>query len=770
MRFVASFVCLLTLFCGSSEAFADSVCPPATGDWVRQCSEASTIQFEEPTCPNGHVVLTARHLDLDQVQIDISRDPTGGFEQVNGFGISPIGNFEDFSTAASWIREPFAAVGNCLADDPTLAFVDNTTSDEQRRAGERLEEARRSGSLRDFLLPTLTGWIDVADHPRPPPASFVFSAWITLCLVFCLPLAFFSSRTASPVTDGPTAGREEWGWIGALLLATVVIRLSFMVTASPGSLELEHLGRGATGELATHVLAVLGYAVDVVPRGPQSFLGPIFLDGWVGLGDLLGWGGEIVWLRAPNLLLAAWFTLLVLRVGRVLKCRDAGRATAMLFVALPVMISTSVCQGHYFLEMVISAWFLERLVTFCVERRPVYLSLATAAGLSLWAGYICALLVAPGLLFFLVAAWRREQRALALATVLAVVVMCLPIVAAGLVATLDYAGMSVTGPVGAEDILMVEARYHHDVLAVEQRSFWSVLLFPLRTASRVLPAFSAFGLCAVGAALLWWRRSRTALLCTLLIVPVAIAETQVLLRPDNLSFILPILLFVPLWGFSSQRYRTKLRRRIVMFGFVAIAAIPALIGAWISRDDIPDTRRELEGWVSRGNAYARQRLVETRENRDKPVLFLYPAQHAHGDGDTLYYLLCEDRTNHNAVLECLSAAWAGEERAGFSVFEIHDRSVAVPARGYLSEEGSWCPDAFSLLSSPPWSQSAFYVVSSGPLRNQSASSSFPTHVRIPDGSNQLVDREVCLSAFAALECHDDDFRGRWSVSECQPLD
>ena len=705
----------LGLLLAPSVAFGDDTeCGPLVRPWIARCAMTTDASLTPVDCPARHVLLDAQLPGREPVRIDITDIPGEGFEQVGDFGVSVVGDFGDWSQEPDWIRAPQAAIVSCLGADSTLRVP--TEASYEARNPERQHPAAGVDQSQTFL---------------PRASTLLSTALVLLTLLVWVTLAVRARKDTSETSPAPNVGRKERFLIAGLVLAAVVIRLPLMAATSVAALELENFVQGTIGViLSTRVLPAQAVT-------PFIFM---LLDGWLWVGDQLGVGGELLWLRLPNLALTVWLLLMFLRVGRLVGSREAGWAAAILFLLLPKTIMASICQGHYFVEAVFAAWFVERLATYLVEKRPVFASLAVAGALAMWAGHICLLVVAPGFLVFLVVAWRRKQRGFFFATALLFALVYGPLMASALTGALGYMGMIVTEVPAEAEALALEEQFHHNPIVMHNHNVWGFVSFPYRVVDMLTGTLPAvFALVAIVVLLI---RRRWAVAYPLLVVcAFAFADTQTFLRWSNLTAVVPVLLFLSVWAVSAIPHKTRVNYWLIIFVLVALRF--AIGTASIRPLGQHDPRDDWEAWLADETAADVAEVLQASENRLTPVLVLLREYEA-------LWTLCEDRTATRSAQDCFSSMDLIEAQGGVKVTQMFARTVAQLEADLPAEQGGPCPNLSSLLSTEPWATEPFYVLSWKPL------------------DDHAFDNPECMAPIAALSCEQEVRALSHVLSICQP--
>ena len=146
---IASFLsALLAVLLISSLAFVAG-CTPGSGiqdaseetpacvgtEWLRDCAKQTGV----PMCVvrNGEAtVVVAAGEGSTKLEIELSEASNEAFRRVGKFGISPIGDFEDWDAEPAQRRYAFNSLLSCLADTPSLSNVLELVPEQFRKANE----------------------------------------------------------------------------------------------------------------------------------------------------------------------------------------------------------------------------------------------------------------------------------------------------------------------------------------------------------------------------------------------------------------------------------------------------------------------------------------------------------------------------------------------------------------------------------------------------------------------------------------------------------
>ncbi len=299
---------------------------------------------------------------------------------------------------------------------------------------------------------------------------------------------------------------------------------------------------------------------------------------WGDLGDSLGVGGQLLWLRLLNLVFMAIVFVALYRLGRAWLGQEKALSfwglSATLFILLPTSPGVSICQGYYFMESAFTLLFVEGVVGYSRGRTSRRALVPVFAALALWTGHMAALIVAPGLLVFLAIARRREGLREALLLLLLFIVLYGPMLATGVWGVIQLLEITVPGHdavPGATVSLMRnahEAMVHpqHMTLSAFLRGVWEPIVALYGVSAAILAAglLVVFGL----------RERRAGALLLVVLVEHGLLYAAHVLRPQNYSSLYPVLLVLPILAFEGLgRLEGRPRRRLLVFGAWLLACL-----------------------------------------------------------------------------------------------------------------------------------------------------------------------------------------------------
>jgi len=432
----------------------------------------------------------------------------------------------------------------------------------------------------------------------------------------------------------------------------------------------------------------------------------VLLYPWHLLGDAFGVGGTLLWIRFFSLGLAAWMMVLLLRAGRHLEQPGVGRAAMVLFALLPQGVYTSALVGHYLLEMVLSAWFLERLLAAVRGKREVWRQVAVAAGAAAWAGYITWPLVALGVIAGMIHLARQGRRRDLLAFALATAALATPLVGSALDSMTAYDAACVPLDELSELDEVVPVYDGHPIFDVSERSAVGVVRVPWLLAVQLYhPAFAV--LAVTGFLLLLIRRPRDAFLPAFIFLFYGYARTRVQLSMDNLRLLTPLMLFLPVWGFRSlpalrfPRFSRGLDGRRFVQGFVVLALLTGAGQRLEQGEHLPDTSlipfyQGMVQWIAGDNLYAIRAAISASGDRGLPLVMADEISLLHAG-------VCYGFSSHTELLRCLDTGLG--ERLQEDV-----RGPAGQGRDVFLLPDFSCESLVRHSAAPAWRAERFFVL------------------------------------------------------------
>jgi len=609
------------------------------------------------------------------------------------------------------------------------------------------ETLLRSNDPGDFfekhcrILQTSTGDDNYGDHNpsrdllrflEEKPSSFFTDGiwWVALRILLSLGLALGAAlhlRAESPKNDPDTTGPPpsvsgDSRWLFFVLTAAVGLRGVLIFFAPTNLLETEHFpGSDLLGNLFSRVTFMTPWGTLPVADDYHMPLTRAVLGPWCRLGDVLGIGGHLVWLRIPTLALSAWFMMSLLRMARWLRVPSAGRGAALLFAFTPQLVELSLRMGHAFSEMVLTAWFLERLLSVLAGRRPHHTSLAVSAAAALWNGNISGVVVIPGFLAFFVVSLLRGQRRPALATSLLFLALYAPVIETAFDQFVSYSGVSVSGEISEDKETRLEFTHKHGVLYVDG-SLAGFVRFPYDVYLHLFGALPAL-LLAAGMALALIRRPRDTVPLLLLVVMYAAADAKVHLAQRHWSPIFPVMLLLPLWGWCPLRPRGPLPLRGLLVGGILVGGVFTTIEPY----SLP-YHAVCRAWVVEGRHIdALADLIMEGPDPETPTLLMAPFHDTH-------FPFCKDHSALAGWSDCQSR-WSAQRKTIQPSFETRDLHGRPFAKAYSAPDAT---DYDRLFSDPRWAGREFMVFTSRGCPDRLA--------EVPDAGDpagSAIDFEAC---------------------------
>ncbi len=97
-------------------------CDDAAHAWVRSCAAEQAISMSLESCPSGVAIVSVRPNGGPPLRVEVSTKPSA-FLRVNDVGLSPIGDFPDWSREPETTRHAFDAVAACVRARPPTALI-----------------------------------------------------------------------------------------------------------------------------------------------------------------------------------------------------------------------------------------------------------------------------------------------------------------------------------------------------------------------------------------------------------------------------------------------------------------------------------------------------------------------------------------------------------------------------------------------------------------------------------------------------------------------
>lgn len=548
-----------------------------------------------------------------------------------------------------------------------------------------------------------------------PRLTMVYPLLMSLltALAALLGLAWLARRhgPGQPAPQAPDdVRRRRRVQVAALLVASLALRAWLMVTLDPDRSELWALN-AANGvfDAYLHGHLELRHALH-----PPLHLAALY--GWSALGAKLGAGGEILWLRLPELLLHVVLVLGLLRAGTALAGYPAGFAAALVASFTPNLVLLSILQANYFAEAALTAWFLASLCVYLAHDRPTWVSLVLTGAAALWVGHLSLLVVGPAALLFVFTALRRRQRAPAALALVAASALYLPLVSALVVALRAYRGATEAGEAGGDPFTAAAAslaRFGEPALYVTNGFARGDSLALPGALTDALTGFGDLATLTLLAALVLLARRYPGLALAALasIAAFAAAGALMLMRFTNYAALLPLLLLVLCAGAGSIPGAASATPRAT----IAPLALAALaLGAVYLGATRPTPKRPLtafDGWSFYGRELGR--VIDRISAERAPIVAM--------DGLKIdwFYGLCADRSSLQTVTACHARHGAAQPAGAFQLYTVDGHTVATP-NGERSEgpTDDRCGRLGELLAAPPFASTPFWLVVSDSFLQQ----------------------------------------------------
>ena len=102
-------------------ATADETCSNDQREWAARCSRVVGIDVRAARCPASIIVVEARSGERAPLEVEITSGG-GGLRGVDGYGLSPVGEFVDWAAEPAHHRAALDAVARCVVDEkPPMA-------------------------------------------------------------------------------------------------------------------------------------------------------------------------------------------------------------------------------------------------------------------------------------------------------------------------------------------------------------------------------------------------------------------------------------------------------------------------------------------------------------------------------------------------------------------------------------------------------------------------------------------------------------------------
>ncbi len=509
-------------------------------------------------------------------------------------------------------------------------------------------------------------WDALVGMLRGVNKAIVDLLWLVAHWIASAAMVFIGRRARRDAAAPTSRLRDEPRWVRTLFSAGLLVRLgaawvspSFPVESTQfvGLRDAYDLVAGRVPLFS--VQALFGDSVSYHLPLIDLIIGP-----WMSLGDLLGVGGHLLWLRLPTLAASALIMGLLLRTGRHLGVPLAGRLAMVLFAFLPACVRVSVTTTHYLMEMTAVAWFLERAAAVTFGGRPAFRTLALAAVVACWSGLVAWAVVAVtsvGVIVSTVRRGRGREAALAAVVVLGLLLPLLNTAWDTLGSTADRS-VPFTGeaPIGdAFEVWPMIQPFAPDGVQIPEP-----FVFPWHMAIHLFDALGALVcLLALGAAL--WAKPRLAPVTLGILAAYGVARMRLQLSHDNLALLFPLFLVLPFVGIDALAGRLRGFR---WASFLAPGCAVLALGGAVVTADVGDHVRD---WEEGGRYYEHlaRRLIR---GEDVHAIRSRVAALAAGQEDLLLILserplhlhaaACDGLPDVAAMRRCLSRDWTMDAR------------------------------------------------------------------------------------------------------------
>ena len=116
---------LVALLGWTSAASARPVCDAGIEAWVSRCAASAERQLELVTCHHGVVVVRA---PAERLDVELRARTDASFRSAGSIGLSPVGQFADWSRESEARRTMLEALVGCAERDPNLPLALATTA------------------------------------------------------------------------------------------------------------------------------------------------------------------------------------------------------------------------------------------------------------------------------------------------------------------------------------------------------------------------------------------------------------------------------------------------------------------------------------------------------------------------------------------------------------------------------------------------------------------------------------------------------------------
>ena len=144
-------------------------CKSVASDWLAGCPDARHLRMTRAECPPGGVVLW---LDVEgghTLRVQVSEANEGSFRRAGSLGLSPVGEYPDWSKEPESVRAALDALVACAEKSPSLELPSGTLTPKSELADEPVDR----GAPLPWLLIAAVGiasFVCAARWRRRPPS------------------------------------------------------------------------------------------------------------------------------------------------------------------------------------------------------------------------------------------------------------------------------------------------------------------------------------------------------------------------------------------------------------------------------------------------------------------------------------------------------------------------------------------------------------------------------------------------------------------------
>jgi len=160
-------------------------CDDQTVAWTGRCAAEQRVDMAAVACPAGLVVIELRPKDAQSYPVELSRRAEA-FRQVAGIGLSPIGQFPDWSSEPLPRRAALDALAACVAARPPESLVDAAPPPAARDQASAAPVFRLPWLLIAAVLTLMAGFLASRGSPPKPGKALVWTAAALGAVALCL--------------------------------------------------------------------------------------------------------------------------------------------------------------------------------------------------------------------------------------------------------------------------------------------------------------------------------------------------------------------------------------------------------------------------------------------------------------------------------------------------------------------------------------------------------------------------------------------------------